>query len=285
MRLASKNYYPSPTWILNIALMTKSDKIFDEDSINKIKLSQLMRLEFSKFLEMLPSTIKVQNIYNYNKYAVKVCPYCLAEANYCRDIWDCEILRACPIHKCLLIYQCPSCQKALKWSRPGVSQCQCGFDFRRHQSQPANIHQILLAHYLYVLDGAPQYFLALEKFYNQQNPIFELSLSNFLQLSKFFFPYIRAYLRHYQFWHQSEPIFTDYFSECAYLSESELFLILFQNWPNNFSQILLWYQSSLQTLKTQSTYLKSMQDLLGELSCYFPSGGAFHQFLDSYRRS
>jgi TniQ len=282
LRLASINYYPSPTWILNIALIKMSNKNSHENSRNQIHLSQLMRLELSRFIEMLPSDIKAQNLYQYNKFAIKLCPHCLSEDNYCRSMWDCEILLACPRHQCLLISKCPKCQKNIKWSRHSVSQCQCGFDFRHHHPPTANKYQLLLARYLHILDGELQYLTEDEEFYGQNNPLFELSIQKFLQFEIFFFPYVRAYLRHHQWSHQHEPIFLNYQSDSNNLTNYELILILFHNWRYNLNHILVWYQTSLQTLKTKQNFIKSIQDLLSELYSYFPTDEIFHQFIDSY---
>jgi hypothetical protein len=60
----------------------------------------------------------------------KICPACLAEQNYCRKIWELSFITACPHHNCLLIDSCQNCETGIRWNRPAVNICRCGYDFR-----------------------------------------------------------------------------------------------------------------------------------------------------------
>ncbi len=90
--------------------------------------------------------------YTIYKYALKLCPYCLTESAYCRKIWDWDLVKACYLHQCVLINKCPGCQKNIRWSRPVVTRCRCGFDFRSHHPQTATSDQINLSAYLSSLE-------------------------------------------------------------------------------------------------------------------------------------
>ncbi|WP_222596563.1 TniQ family protein, partial [Dulcicalothrix desertica] len=79
--------------------------------------------------------------------------HCLNEFNYFRKIWDWDIVQACALHQCKLIHQCPNCQKKIKWARPGISQCKCGFDFRCCTSEKADVYQVNLSLYIHQLDN------------------------------------------------------------------------------------------------------------------------------------
>lgn len=60
----------------------------------------------------------------------KICPACLAENKYCRKMWELSFITTCPHHNYLLIDSCQNCEARIKWARPSVSSCRCGFDFR-----------------------------------------------------------------------------------------------------------------------------------------------------------
>lgn len=39
-------------------------------------------------------------------------------------------MTVCPIHKCLLLDECPNCRKRISWSRNRVAVCSCNYDWR-----------------------------------------------------------------------------------------------------------------------------------------------------------
>ena len=45
-------------------------------------------------------------------------------------MWELSFITTCPHHNCLLIDFCRSCETRIRWERPSVSLCRCGFDFR-----------------------------------------------------------------------------------------------------------------------------------------------------------
>jgi len=64
----------------------------------------------------------------------KICPACLSESAYVRKIWDLAPVTACPIHKCVLLDECPRCMKRISWARHSVSRCRCEYDWREYCS-------------------------------------------------------------------------------------------------------------------------------------------------------
>ena len=272
---------------MKLAGLTASD-LNSLNIVNKLSLlSQLIKIELPELIDRINQYFLLQN-HNHkhkNQFASKVCPHCLSTANYSRSIWDCSLLMACPHHKCLLLLKCTSCKQAIKWSRPGVQICRCGFDFRYGKSKNAHHYQLLFSHYLYALCGDDFSYQEIVPFYGDNNPIFELSILEYEQFSQFFFPYVTAYLRHHQFLNSKKPIFTDSHPQLLDFSYFIVVFIFFQNWQDNFSHVLLWYYRNLKLFKTKRTIDIKMQDLMSSLYNYFPSGGIFHQFLDSYKSS
>jgi hypothetical protein len=54
----------------------------------------------------------------------KICPVCVAgELGYCRRVWDLAAVTICPIHRCLLIDQCPGCGSRISWVRSEIGRC------------------------------------------------------------------------------------------------------------------------------------------------------------------
>ena len=67
---------------------------------------------------------------------------------YCRKIWDWNLVKACYLRQCLLLKECPNCYETIRWSRPAVTRCRCGFDFRSGQVETATSEQVNLSAYL-----------------------------------------------------------------------------------------------------------------------------------------
>lgn len=68
----------------------------------------------------------------------KVCPDCLLETPYIRQVWDLSMLTVCPHHGTRLVNTCPDCDKPITWNRANVESCDCGGDFSFAQSMPAS---------------------------------------------------------------------------------------------------------------------------------------------------
>jgi TniQ len=160
IRLNESNYYSSPNWILQLAGLHINRRIPLGNNLDQpSKLSQLIQVkdEQIRLMASLPDQLggdvnsRQYTIFN---YARKLCPYCLIESAYCRKIWDWDLVTACSLHKCVLMTQCPGCQKNIQWSRPAVARCRCGFDFRTGQAQTATFHQVNLCAYLFSLENS-----------------------------------------------------------------------------------------------------------------------------------
>ena len=60
----------------------------------------------------------------------QVCVICLREQTWTRLVWDVSLVTCCAKHKTRLVDQCPSCGRMLRWRRPSVNACLCGYDLR-----------------------------------------------------------------------------------------------------------------------------------------------------------
>lgn len=68
----------------------------------------------------------------------RICPECLSDFGYARQVWDLTLSNACPIHEVLLEDRCPVCLHEIAGLRPSLLHCQCGFPLTRIVTQQAS---------------------------------------------------------------------------------------------------------------------------------------------------
>ena len=83
----------------------------------------------------------------------RVCPACLREHSVWWAIWDLCQVAVCPIHRCLLLDQCPGCKKTLVWLRPAVHECRCGLDLRTLTAERADTDLVVINGVIYRAAG------------------------------------------------------------------------------------------------------------------------------------
>lgn len=192
LRLAEENGYRSPLWI--IALANFDDKLilpnYSFTPISSESFKLLASLSGSTVSELAQITYQPVDTrsYHFNLFFgtpvhrsfiqprhPKVCPECLRERAYCRRVWEFVLITVCPVHKCMLIDECPNCKKPIKWRRSKVSSCPCKFDWRKSKVIPVQDYEINLArviHYLCDLSYKDKHY------FPQQNPALKLSLQD-----------------------------------------------------------------------------------------------------------
>lgn len=57
----------------------------------------------------------------------QVCTACLHERGWCHWSWDFSLIPVCPFHGIGLVDRCPRCGQRLRWDRPAVDVCNCGW--------------------------------------------------------------------------------------------------------------------------------------------------------------
>ena len=75
----------------------------------------------------------------------RVCPDCVSDAGWCPNLWDLRAYPACHRHGWELVHTCPACGLPLKWTRPAVHSCNCGFDLRESRPTPATPEALTVA--------------------------------------------------------------------------------------------------------------------------------------------
>ena len=70
----------------------------------------------------------------------QLCPECIHRDGYCRRVWDLSIATICARHKSRFIDECMNCHSRLRWDRPSIDICQCGYGFEPDR-RPAHIDE------------------------------------------------------------------------------------------------------------------------------------------------
>ena len=152
LRLTELNVFETLSWILQLAQIKKyvrSNLSFAfNNTLQLAPLSQLCGVETARLAILLYQSAwqpkrRIGDCQVFNsavpQYMIrlrypKICPTCLNESAYARKIWDLAPVTACPIHKCLLLDECPGCMKRISWARHSISSCPCGYDWRGYCS-------------------------------------------------------------------------------------------------------------------------------------------------------
>lgn len=286
IRLAQRNYYPSPYWLLHLVGLKGRVRIYFPVNLDppsplsqliKIKESQLRAMAYGAFFQSYHQELLIYPVIHCGR---KLCPLCLSESVYCRKLWDCELIKTCPFHQCFLVDQCPQCEQKILWSRGGVTQCSCGFDFRSYRPQAASSYQVNLALYLFAIEGDTLCRTRLEKIYGVNNPIFELNLRQFSFFSRFLGDYLPSYLQ--ECGRKSSIRCSEYNSQLQSLSAEELACHLFSKWRYNFQRIFDWYDHQLMEEEWEQKVLQSMTNFLSSLIRCFSDQSTFNQYISRY---
>lgn len=175
-RLADTNYYPSPNYILKISqlrvtgiysniFISKIDNLCILSQITEVEASILWAMAFSSTNScssayIFTSVVKAfgENISTslFNKTGARFCPICWQTKAYYSQVWHLSRVTVCPFHKCFLIDTCYNCNNKIKFLRPRLFKCQCGFDFRDSQINIANIEEFALSFQIYKLCQVPE---------------------------------------------------------------------------------------------------------------------------------
>jgi hypothetical protein len=250
LRLAEENGYSSPLWIINLAKF--GDKLilpnysFKSASFESFKL--LANLSNSTIPELAKITYQPVGTPSYYFYLFfgmpvhrsfiqpghpKICPECLREAAYCRRVWEFILMTVCPIHKCMLLDECPNCKLPIKWRRSSVSSCPCKFDWREYAAPTVQDHEVKLARVIHCLCGLPcgediHYF-------SRKNPALKLSLQDLTQAVIFMAGQLQG-LSLATSWPLLSVVsvkdFHRLFTGAYYI---------FDDWPNHFYEFLNWW--------------------------------------------
>jgi hypothetical protein len=268
VRLTEQNFYNSPSWVLRLTeldpaqLTTESALTFESAK----RLSGLSRLTGVSTTKLARTTYRVapspssEPYYwffdqSVPQYVVrlkhpKICSECLAEAPYCRRIWDLSIFTACPKHKCLLIDECPRCKKGISWARSSVSTCRCEFDWRESPKLRVKESELELAHHVYRLCGLSSGESSTSN-QTDQSPILRLSLQDLLKAIFFIAGQYKGL----------SSVTSKHLMPGGRNKEYHALFIkaysVFQDWPKNYYRFLDWRRTQERNVSPIKQRLKS----------------------------
>jgi len=164
-RVAHTHRYSGPYSILQIAGVSGDD-------LERVKgierISRVLRLEPEEWQAMCyrelagrkgarPRSFGGEHIKysDLNYMYPRLCPACLRDQPIWWAVWDLRLVAACPLHRCLLLCQCPNCKRRLLWQRPAVHMCHCGLDFRDLTTEEADRDLLAINTLIYHAAGFP----------------------------------------------------------------------------------------------------------------------------------
>lgn len=171
LRLSELNEYDTPTWItreVGIGYVAKSCTAVSHKSIDLSALAKMTGVDLGA-LESLRypvdkrfSSTSRRLFYGHSvpQYVIrpdrpKICPACLIDSGYNRRIWELTPVTACPVHRCVLLDECPNCTKCISWARREVCRCKCGFDFRKVSLVQLDDSELRVARQIHLLCSLP----------------------------------------------------------------------------------------------------------------------------------
>jgi len=163
-RVAGAHRYDSPQWLVNLAGLPEDAAALEREDRAR-RIAHLLRLEPQEWLAMCYRQVAgpgrpqrffcgkpvSANFLNFGK--PRVCPACLREHSVWWAVWDLCLVAACPIHRCLLLDQCPGCKKTLAWQRPAVHECRSGLDLRTLVAEGADTDLVAINAVIYRAAG------------------------------------------------------------------------------------------------------------------------------------
>jgi TniQ len=245
LRLTESNYYDLPSWILELSgLTTYSFVLGPPDKLER--LSRLTGVGVPELADLGHPPAGAEDSLTYNncffglpvpKYCLRVespklCPVCLAESPYFRRVWDLAAVTVCPIHRVMLIDECPQCSRRIGWRRRKVCACRCEFDFRRAEAASVGAAELSLTEHIHRLCGLLTPGRNAEG--DSNNPLLELTLNDCLRALLFIAGQYQNILDT-----KGKNIATQ-------KQNSEIHALLlrawavFDDWPRNYFEFLTW---------------------------------------------
>lgn len=250
LRVAELNGYETPAWIIELCglrydeIARNCSWVFGRKSdfarlayLTSVEASELTALGYPPAQSDGTNTRHLFFTSPISKWFIrsthnKLCPACLRESNYCRKVWDSAGVTACPLHKSLLLDECPNCHRRITWNRKGVSICACEYDFRGTDVQPMEDSELILARHIHRLCGISTFEVGPEDVAN--NPLAGLSLEDILSAV---FLIAGEYQNSYGT--KGQRILKGQRNAGAHRLLTKAFAV-FEQWPRNYLEFLTW---------------------------------------------
>jgi hypothetical protein len=98
-----------------------------------------------------------------NLESIPVCPLCLKEEPYIRQVWHLTPYNACVKHRCELLHQCPECQTLINYiENESITYCLCGLELSKVAIIAAAKAELILAQSLLSSDASSKNTLLIQ---------------------------------------------------------------------------------------------------------------------------
>lgn len=147
-RWAHSHGMRSRTVLLNTLEISKSIRLGMPDIV---KLAKALNLKTDVLSKIAPSdnpTVPVLRRSLTRTRSEAVCPHCLKDDSYSRQLWSHSLATACPIHGVRLLDKCQKCSGTVKLDRPRPHLCRCGADLRIQNTEVAPDEEVAFARLL-----------------------------------------------------------------------------------------------------------------------------------------
>ncbi len=139
LRLSQENGYETPTSILSRARirpanLRQSYKLTEVAKLTKCFPASMLSIAYHLHAKKRSQHCLLNHVVRQQDLSLtrpKLCPECAKEQGFLEAYFDLTVMIACPIHKKMLVEICPHCHQALRWRRPGLSECVCGAQLLR----------------------------------------------------------------------------------------------------------------------------------------------------------
>lgn len=148
LRLSEANGYPSPTVVMQLAVPGEDWRVpakWDYAHLNT--LLPRSRHTPPTFTYRWPTSTHRCDLsllghrilsHHMNATHAGVCPQCVNELGFAPAWWDFRYAIACPTHRRMFVFRCPSCGKRISLLRRGLLTCSCGAPFTQNaDAQPS----------------------------------------------------------------------------------------------------------------------------------------------------
>jgi len=261
-RLTDLNHYDSPSWILQLANLgnyERKEALAFPERERLGHLSKLTGVSVTQLLGITHRRLRANSTHSTDtKFfglsvprsaiqlrTARICPACLREHGYVRRVWELTLVTICPLHKCLLVDECPKCYRSIPFLRPRLNFCRSGHNLRNIEAASVKENEMELTsrvHALCNLEGAwerPEH----------NSDLGALELGDLIQIvSLITSQYYRA---SYGCGIRAVDTTTRWLRKAIKLKDVHGLLCktmhVFREWPNNFFDFLNWRARHLQS--------------------------------------
>jgi hypothetical protein len=266
LRLTELNYYATPAWITSLAGLPRIsdphpfifDKGADLNRFANLSGRSVAELKARMYLPIGEPETRCGTrsffglpvpYYMIRAQRPKVCPLCLKDFGFCRAVWDLLPVTTCPIHRCLLLRNCPKCYRHISWSRTKLYLCKCTFDFRNAVPVPVDEHELRIAQQVHRLCGIPGSTCPGADF-RPDNPLLSLDLFHLFSVCLLIAGQYEGFIDTVgKSWDSRRRAVDSHPSISKAAS-------VFDDWPNNYWQFLEWLRSQQRRSGYRSGLLK-----------------------------